>query len=90
MRKNLIVATIVTAGLFLLAAAFPTWAADAAPPDPIKLTVSRQTLQLIGQGVMELPYKIAAPILNDMQAQLNAQDQAAKPKAAEPPPEPKD
>jgi hypothetical protein len=64
-------------------------------PDPIKLTVSRATLQLIGQGVMKLPYEAAAPVLTDLQRQLNDQDAAArmeksKEKTIPKGPEPKD
>lgn len=52
-------------------------------PDPLTIKVTRERLQLIGQGVMKLPYETAAPILVDLQAQLNALDEAAR-KAAEP------
>lgn len=44
--------------------------------DPVKLTISRQTLLAIGQALQELPAKIANPILNDLQAQLAAADKA--------------
>lgn len=68
--------------------------AQTAPTDKIKLEVTRAELQIIGQGLMELPYKSVAPVLNDLQAQLNAADQAvakaaADAKAAEAKPEDK-
>lgn len=50
-------------------------------PDPVTIKVSRQALQIIGQGLGELPLKTAAPVLNDLQAQLNAADQAARDEA---------
>jgi hypothetical protein len=62
--------------------------APAAVPDPVTLTVTRATLQTIGAGVMKLPYETAAPVLNDLQAQLNAQDKAAADKAKTPEPAP--
>lgn len=45
--------------------------------DPLQITISRAALQAVGQGLMKLPYETAAPILNDLQAQLNKADQAA-------------
>jgi hypothetical protein len=57
-------------------------AAAQTPTDKVKLEVTRAELQIIGQGLMELPYKAAAPVMNDLQAQLNAYDVAAM-KAAE-------
>lgn len=45
--------------------------------DPLQMSISRQTLQTIAQGLMKLPYETAAPILNDLQTQLNKADQAA-------------
>lgn len=69
---------IVAAALFAAGAAI---AQDAKPipvlVDPVPLTVSRATLQVIGKGVMKLPYEEAAPVLNDLQAQLTKADQAA-------------
>lgn len=44
--------------------------------DPVRLTVSRQNLLIIGQALQELPAKVANPILNDLQAQLTAADKA--------------
>lgn len=43
----------------------------------IKLELSDQTVQTIGQLLEQAPYKIAAPILLDMQKQIN--DQQDKP-----------
>lgn len=45
--------------------------------DPLQITISRAHLQAVGQGLMKLPYETAAPILADLQAQLNKADQAA-------------
>lgn len=67
----------------LVAAASPAFA-QSAPTDHVKIDVTRAELQLIGQGLMELPYKAAAPVLNSLQAQLNAADQAAAKAAAAP------
>jgi hypothetical protein len=61
--------------------------------DKVKLEVTRADLQVIGQGLVELPYKTSAPVLNNLQAQLVATDKAAadakaaaeKPKAKEKP-----
>lgn len=89
--------------ILLMASIVGATAADTPPPidlgpvptgiaaDPVRLTVPRATLQLIGQGVMKLPYEVAAPILNEIQTQLTAQDRAAaaeilaRGKAAPPP-----
>ena len=53
-----------------------------APTDRVKLDVSRAELQIIGQGLMELPYKNAAGVMNTLQQQLNANDQAVAAAAA--------
>ena len=45
-------------------------------PEKIVLTVTRQQLSLIGRGVMELPYKDAVGVMNDLQQQLTAHDAA--------------
>lgn len=50
--------------------------ASAQTADRLMLNVSRPELHVIGQGLMELPYKVAAPILNDLQAQLAKADKA--------------
>jgi hypothetical protein len=47
------------------------------------LEVTRAEPQILGQGLMELPYKTSAPVLNDLQAQLTAADQAAAKAAAD-------
>jgi hypothetical protein len=53
------------------------------PTDHLKLDVTRAELQIIGQGLMELPYKTSAPVLTILQQQLNAIDaKAAADKAA--------
>ena len=66
----------------------PPWQAD-----PVTLKVTRQQLNVIGQGLQELPAKLANPVLNMLQAQLAEADkaaaEAAAKKAAEPKPEEK-
>jgi hypothetical protein len=72
--------------------------AQSAPTDKVPLTVTRAELQVIGQGLMELPYKTSAPIMNDLQAQLSTADKAAadaakvraEPEAPKPEPKPVD
>lgn len=54
-----------------------------APTDRVPLSVTRAELQIIGQGLMELPYKTSAQVMNDLQAQLNVADQAAAKAAAD-------
>jgi hypothetical protein len=49
-----------------------------ATADPVVIKISRQALQVIGQGLQELPAKLANPVLNDLQAQIIAADQAAE------------
>ena len=61
----------------LVGSAMPAFCQTPISNDKIKLEIPRAQLQIIGQGLMELPYKTAAPILSDLQAQLNAFDQAA-------------
>lgn len=65
-----------------LGAAMPAYC-QSAPNDKLALTVTRAELQVIGQGLMELPYKTSAPVMNDLQAQLSAADQAAAKVAAD-------
>lgn len=80
--------SIATVALLLASPAFAQ-----APTDRVPLTVTRAELQIIGQGLMELPYKTSASVMNDLQAQLNAADaaaakaatDAAKPKAEDKP-----
>jgi hypothetical protein len=50
-----------------------------APTDHIKIEVTRADLQAIGQGVMKLPYETAAPLLIELQKQLEAQTPRAEP-----------
>jgi hypothetical protein len=69
----------------LIGSAMPAFCQTAPAGDKIKIEVTRAELQIIGQGLMELPYKSVAPVLNDLQAQLNAADAAAK-AAADPKP----
>jgi hypothetical protein len=57
--------------------------AQSAPSDKITLTITRAELQVIGNGLAELPYKTAAQVMNDLQAQLTAADQAAAKAAAD-------
>jgi hypothetical protein len=78
----------IFASLALIGAAMPAFC-QSAPTDKVALTVTRAELNVIGQGVMELPYKVAAPIMATLQAQLNAADQAAA-KAAVDAAKPKD
>jgi hypothetical protein len=49
-----------------------------APTDRIKIDVSRAELQAIGQGFMKLPYETAAPLLIELQKQLEAQTTKAE------------
>jgi hypothetical protein len=44
-----------------------------APADHVKIDVTRAELQTIGQGIMKLPYETAAPLLIELQKQLEAQ-----------------
>lgn len=64
------------AAIALLAVASPAFAQTA--DEKINISVSRAELQIIGNGLMELPYKQAAPVMVDLQAQLIAWDKAAK------------
>lgn len=66
----------------LIGAAMPAYC-QTLPTDKVKIEITRAELQLIGQGLMELPYKTVAPVLNDLQAQLNAADQSAAKAAAD-------
>jgi hypothetical protein len=76
MLKTALVATL---SLALAGAAFAQ-----APTDHVKIDVTRADLQAIGQGVMKLPYETAAPLLIELQKQLEAQT----PKAEAPAPAP--
>jgi hypothetical protein len=71
---------IIAAAALLTISAMPAFAQS--PDAKIKLEITRAELGVIGQCLMELPYKTAAQIMADLQAQLIAADQAAA-KAAE-------
>lgn len=78
---------LATAALVLFAGLAPAIAQDG--QDKIPLTVTRTELQIIGQGLLELPYKTSAGPLQSLQQQLKAHDDAlaeAAKKAAEPKP----
>jgi len=47
------------------------------PTDHVKIDVTRADLQLIGQGIMKLPYETAAPLLIELQKQIEAQTSKA-------------
>lgn len=49
-------------------------------PDQVTLKLTRQQVVTIGSALTELPYKTAAPLLQMMQSQIDAQ--TAKPKLA--------
>ncbi len=61
----------------LLALTVATAAEAQAPEVPINLHVSRAELQVIGQGVMKLPYEVAAPVMKSLQDQLTVIEAAA-------------
>ena len=74
---KLVIIAAVAAGALLT----PATAQRASPPDiadPVTIKVTRQQLLVIGQGLQELPAKLANPVLNDLQAQIIAADQAAE------------
>jgi hypothetical protein len=69
--------------------AFASTALAQAPNDRVKLDITRAELQVIGQGIMKLPYETAAPLLIELQKQLEAQTpraEAPAPAAATTPP----
>ena len=86
-------ALVASLTLALIPAAFAQ-----APTDRVKIDVSRADLQAIGQGIMKLPYETAAPLLIELQNQLQAQTPgpgaggtggiAEKPETALPAPKP--
>ena len=49
-----------------------------AASDHVKIDVTRADLQTIGQGIMKLPYETAAPLLIELQSQLQAQTPKAE------------
>jgi len=62
----------------LIGSAMPAHCQTPPNTDKIKIEVTRADLQLIGQGLMELPYKSAVPLLSALQMQLNAADAATQ------------
>lgn len=60
-----------------LACLVPTAAVAQQPADKVKLEVTRAELQVIGDALMEMPYKTAAPVMIVLQQQLAVSDQAA-------------
>jgi hypothetical protein len=73
----------LSAALFLLGCTIPAYCQTAPSTDKVALSVTRDELQIIGQGLMELPYKTAAGVMNDLQIQLRASDDAAAKAAAD-------
>lgn len=63
--------------LALLSLVYISSAFAQSPSDKVSLTITRGELQVIGQGIMELPYKTAAPVMQSLQAQLAASEKAA-------------
>ena len=55
-----------------------TTASAQVPTDHVKIDVTRADLQLIGQGIMKLPYETAAPLLIELLSQLQAQTPRAE------------
>jgi hypothetical protein len=68
-----------TVASIALACLLSTSALAQQPTDKVKLEVTRADLQIIGQGLMELPYKTSAPVLNTLQQQLLAADRPVPP-----------
>jgi hypothetical protein len=69
------VAIVAAASLAFTAGAF----AQAAPSERVKLDVTMQDLQVLGQGLGKLPYETAAPVMVELQKQLQAhQDEKRK------------
>jgi hypothetical protein len=60
-----------------------------APTDHVKIDVTRADLQTIGQGIMKLSYETAAPVLIELQKQLEAQTPKAEASAPAAKPEDK-
>lgn len=52
-------------------------AQQAVRADPLTLKLSRDQVQLLGNAVMELPMKSAAPLLAEIERQVQEQDRAA-------------
>ncbi|QPF81662.1 hypothetical protein IC762_17710 [Bradyrhizobium genosp. L] len=70
-------------GAALLALAAGSAHAQSAPTDKMTIEVTRAELQIIGQGLMELPYKSVAQLMIKLQAQIDA---AEKTKPVDPAP----
>jgi hypothetical protein len=66
----------------LLALGFARAACAQAPTDHVKIDVTRAELQAIGQGIMKLPYETAAPLLVELQNQLQTQTPKVEPPVA--------
>lgn len=82
MRTAKILAIVVLVTLLAIASVMAQSSTPAVAADPVRLSVSRQMLQVIGQGLQELPAKIANPVINELQAQLLAADKEATDVAA--------
>ena len=50
------------------------------PTDRLKLDLSRAEVQVIVNGLLEMPYKTAAPVLNELKHQIDAQEKKESPK----------
>jgi hypothetical protein len=50
-----------------------------AASDHVKIDLTRADLQTIGRGIMKLPYETAAPLLIELQNQLQAQTPKVEP-----------
>lgn len=72
--------TIASAALACLVS---TAAAAQQPADKVKLEITRAELHVIGNALMEMPYKTAAPVMIVLQQQLAASDQATAKAAAD-------
>ena len=66
-----------TIACIALTCLIPTAVLAQNPTDKIKLEITRADLQVIGNALMEAPYKTAAPVMILLQQQLTAADQAA-------------
>ncbi len=71
MRKTLIVIAMIVA--FQAGGA----KAEDAPADPVTMKLPRAMLQVIGNALQNAPYKDAAPVLVELQRQLNEADKPA-------------
>ena len=50
----------------------------------LKFDVTEQMIQVIGRALGQMPHDIARPVIDELQRQINAQQQNAVPKQAEP------